>query len=453
MLFNAFLFWYKPLFMAQLLIAELLFTFKLRRRQGFAWRFVVGIIVCMGLSVAFPLGEYSFNAPYCSFMFLTMFAVSVGAMCFMFDDKFSNILFCTLAGYTVQHIAQETYEIISLIIDPSGGNVLDFYGSGAIDFEVLSHNWLNVMLYVWSYIASYALLYFFAYILFASRLKKNNVLLKTSKIMVALVAFIVLVDVVFSSIITYMVTREDNFVALLLLHVYNIACCILAIILLFELPRRKNLESDYAATRELLSRARDKYATSKETVELINIKCHDMKHQIRSIAKKSNVVDGAVSEMENLINIYDAAYNTANEAFNIVLMEKSLLCQRQNIMLSCIADGSQLSFMNDIDVYALFGNLIDNAIEAVTQLEEEKRSIGLSVKTLSGFLMCNIYNNYGGEVEFESGLPLTTKKDKSEHGYGFKSIKHVVAKYDGELAVSSDKGVFNVNIVFPLPEK
>lgn len=450
MLFTTYLFWYKSVFMLQLLAFELLFMFRLKRRSRFALRLLVGASVCLGVSFAFPVGEYSFNALYCSFMFLSMFAVSVGVLHFVFDDKFSNILFCALAGYTIQHIAQETYEIIAILINPSGNSILDFYGSGIIDFEILSQNYLHVMLYVFTYLIIYVVMYWLACILFAARIKKYNILSLKTKTMIILVAFIVLVDVVFSSVITYMVPRENNFVALLLLHTYNVACCVLAVILLFELPRRKYLENEYAVTQNLLRRAGEKYSTTKQTMELINIKCHDMKHQIRQLAEQSNLNTGAAKEMEDLINIYDATYKTENEAFNIILMEKSLLCQKLNVTLSCIADGSQLSIMNDADIYSLFGNLLDNAIEAVTPLNEDKRSIGLSVKSINSFLMINIYNNYSGQIEFEGGLPRTTKGDIGVHGYGFKSVKHIVENYCGELTVSSGGGVFEVNIVLPI---
>lgn len=452
MLFTTFLFWYRPIFMLQLLVAEYLFTFRLRRRKAFVWRAIGSAAVCFGLSFAFPVGEYSFNAAYCSFMFLSLFAVSVGALLFTFEERFSDILFCALAGYTVQHISQEMYEILSLCINPAGGNILDFYGSGEIDFESLSQNWGMLMIHVLTYLVTYCLIYFLANLLFASKIQKYNILSRKTKLIVVLVAFILLVDVVFSAIITYMVPQQDNFVVLLLLHIYNIACGILTIVLLFEWPRRKYIEREYALTCNLLQRADEKFNTSKETVEQINIKCHDMKHQLRQLAEKSNMTGSALAEMENLINIYDATYQTANEAFNIILMEKSLLCQKSHITLSCIADGSLLSFMSDADVYALFGNLLDNAIEAVTPLDESKRSIGMSVKALRRFLMINAYNNYEGRIECKGGLPATTKKDRENHGYGLKSMKRIVEKYGGEMTVSAEGGVFDVNIVFPLPD-
>lgn len=294
-------------------------------------------------------------------------------------------------------------------------------------------------------------MYFAAYFLFAARMGKYDDLPRRT--VIPLVAFILVADVIVSSVITYLVPREGNFVASLLLHMYNVAACVVAIVLLFELPRRKQLENKFAVTSSLLRRAEEKYNMSKETVELINIKCHDMKHRLRRLAERSNVAEGAAKEMEELINIYDADYRTSNEALNIVLMEKSLVCRRLGITMTCIADGDALSFMTDADIYSLFDNLLDNATEAAARMEKGNRSIGLSVREVGGFAVINVYNGYDGNIEYEDGLPRTTKADRTAHGYGMKSIRYVVGEYGGEMTINAEGGIFSVDIAIPVPKK
>ncbi len=445
------LFIYKPVFALQLFVIELLFTFRLRRRSHYVLRMLGGGVFFLCVAVVFPVWNFGYNAPYCAFMFLCLFAVSVGVLCYLYSDRFSNILLGALAGYTMQHISQELYETIAVIMDPSGEAVIDFYGSGSVDFEMLSQNWLTVMGHFFVYFAAYASVYLIAYFLFASRMGKYGDMPRRT--VIPLVIFILVADVIVSSVITYLVPRENNFIALLLLHLYNIAACVVAIVLLFELPRRKALENKFAVMSSLLRRAEEKYNMSKETVELINIKCHDMKHRLRRLAERSNVAAGAAREMEELINIYDADYRTSNEALNIVLMEKSLVCRRQGITMTCIADGDSLSFMSDADIYSLFDNLLDNAAEAAARMEEGRRSIGLSVRTVGGFAVVNVYNGYEGSLEYEGGLPKTTKADRTAHGYGMKSIRCVVEEYGGEMTISADGGIFDVNIAIPVQDK
>ena len=147
--------------------------------------------------------------------------------------------------------------------------------------------------------------------------------------------------------------------------------------------------------------------------------------------------------------MYDSRVRTGNKALDTILTEKSLLCNDEGIVLSCMADGELLSFMTDGDIYSLFGNLVDNAIEAVMKLERDLRSVSLSVKSASGLVYVGIYNRYDGQIKFEGGLPLTTKNDRAEHGYGMKSVRMLVEKYGGEMKIKTEGGIFELNIVFP----
>ena len=107
--------------------------------------------------------------------------------------------------------------------------------------------------------------------------------------------------------------------------------------------------------------------------------------------------------------------------------------------------------MSDADLYALFGNLTDNAIEAVKDLPDGKRTISFSIKEVRGFLSVNIHNLYEGKLEFENGLPVTTKGDRANHGYGMKSVRMICRKYNGEMTIKADGGAFNLNMIFPVP--
>ena len=109
--------------------------------------------------------------------------------------------------------------------------------------------------------------------------------------------------------------------------------------------------------------------------------------------------------------------------------------------------------MSDEYLDALFGNLTDNAIEAVKDLPVEKRTISLSIREVRGFLSVNIHNLYEGSLAFENGLPVTTKADAANHGYGMKSVRMICLKYGGEMTVKADGGAFNLNLIFPVSKR
>ena len=60
-----------------------------------------------------------------------------------------------------------------------------------------------------------------------------------------------------------------------------------------------------------------------------------------------------------------------------------------------------------------------------------------------------IDNYYEGSLELADGLPVTTKEDKRNHGYGVKSIRAIVPKYDGELLIGTEGQVFSLQILIP----
>ena len=67
-------------------------------------------------------------------------------------------------------------------------------------------------------------------------------------------------------------------------------------------------------------------------------------------------------------------------------------------------------------------------------------------------LVIHVENHFEGKLEIRDGLPVTTKRNNGDHGYGMLSIRRIVQKYDGNLVISTDSQLFQVNIVIPVPE-
>lgn len=196
------------------------------------------------------------------------------------------------------------------------------------------------------------------------------------------------------------------------------------------------------------------YRLSRESVELVERKYHDLKHQIDILRTEApQIKQEYLDQLEQEIKTYEAQNKTGNHILDTILTTKSLQCQNQGISLTCVADGSALSFMNTMDLSALFGNALDNAIESVSKIANpEKRLIHLSVARQRQFLRIRVENCYEGELLYENGDFLTTKADKQHHGFGLKSMKETVAKYNGSMAIEAQDGWFELRILFPLPE-
>ena len=199
----------------------------------------------------------------------------------------------------------------------------------------------------------------------------------------------------------------------------------------------------------LFEQAREQYRVSKENVEAINIKCHDLKHQL--LAMKDKTDEKEYTHMIELLDSYGAEIKTNNEVLDVVFQEKNFQCRKLGIQFTCIIDGPALDFMETIDLYVLFGNLIDNCIEAVSQLPEtEVKNIQVTVRRDKGFVIVTTENGYEGELHWINGRPGTSKEDKQNHGFGILSIEKIIHKYGGRYSIQTDDNIFVMDIVFPV---
>ena len=194
------------------------------------------------------------------------------------------------------------------------------------------------------------------------------------------------------------------------------------------------------------------YQLSKENIDMVNQKYHDLKHQINLLKTQAYVGKSTsyLEKMEREIRVYETQNKTGNQILDAVLTNKAMICQNKEIELKFIVDGGALSFMEDMDVSALFVNMLDNAIEsAEKQQEKQKRLIWLYVTKEKQFVRIRTENYCDEKVRFKNGMPVTTKKDRCLHGYGMKSIKSTVEKYHGSVVAAQENNWFELKILLP----
>ena len=226
-----------------------------------------------------------------------------------------------------------------------------------------------------------------------------------------------------------------------------------------ELFKKSAMRQELTVMNMLWQKEQEQYELSRENIALINQKCHDLKHQIRAIRYMSREeIDAYLEEIEESIEIYESIVKSGNEVLDTILTEKSLYCRERGITVSCVADGRQMGFINTIDLYAILGNALDNAIEAVEKFNtREKRQIDVMIYREKQFLVINIVNPikeklvYGEESVYDADLPQTTKADRFHHGFGLMSIRYMVKKYDGYLSLIEEDGCFSLKILIPVP--
>ncbi len=237
-------------------------------------------------------------------------------------------------------------------------------------------------------------------------------------------------------------------------YVYNFFADSLLLAFLFSVYDRNKALTEKQQVEKALSDMNWKQQYSKENIDMINRKCHDLKHQIQMLKNMnaSKERDDLIEDLENSIMIFDTNTKTGNNVLDALITEKRLICENNSIEFTMMVDGSILSFIKPGDLYALFGNALDNAIEAEIKEKSEDRFIYFHIFRKNDFIICELNNYCSAQLIIENNSINTSKEDENNHGIGTKSMKFISEKYNGFLSMSCDKDIFNLKIVFPYVE-
>lgn len=341
--------------------------------------------------------------------------------CFIsYDVDFYICLFLVTCSYTSQHMSRVLVNIVELYYTPS--------------------YWMDGLLCLISWIVVFPLIFY----IFVYKLKNKE--LSVSNKWQLMIASIPILFCIFLN--SYGGIAIDSTFGKLILDIFILCTTILGMFLEYLMTLGKDMELEKVQISKMLKEQKEQYLFEKQLIDLINIKAHDLKHQMND---NLSISKDYLENTKNIIGEYDASFSTGVPSIDIILTKKSRECQRHNIELTCMVDAKCLSFVEEIDIYSLFGNIIDNAIEASRKIEnKQKRVISLSVNQTNYFVMIHESNYFDGNITIRNGIPQTSKGNTDYHGYGIKSIKAICEKYEGNLKIEAEKGVYNLDILIPM---
>lgn len=359
---------------------------------------------------------------------LIVFVVLFALLEFAYKINWRYLLFLAVFVSAAQHAADNLGKMAYFAIMRDYAN-----------FSVILYRVLEIM----SYVAVYAVLA----AVVARLVQKGCRVMHLKNLPLLALCIIMLVAVTTLTYLTFGYDLDRHFI---IMRAFAFICNILVIFLQFTMFAKSESEIRGEVTEDMLHAQREQSKTDRETVKLINIKCHDLKHQIAALrsAGDSSVREKSIAEIEKAVLIYDSFIKTGNDAIDTVLTQKNIYAEAHGIKFSCMIDGAALSFIDDADIWALFGNIADNAVNAAARCGEDMRTIIIDAGLRSGIPYIHQSNYYTGEVRFNGGLPVTSG-DKNYHGFGMQSIKMIAEKYGGNLTVHARSGVFELNIIFP----
>ncbi len=362
--------------------------------------------------------------------YLSFYLILFLSAFFDFKLKWLGCIFVATVGYTSQHLEYKVSQLLFALLI----TVIDGF-----EDQVTIMIILYAVVVVLSAVA--------AYFIFGRQIKKGQTQVLENKFNIGASTILLTLVTAISAIFEDQCDPIGKTMLYGAGSAYDIVACAAMIFLLFRVAKQREKEEDYKKAEALWEREKDQLRTSKENMDYLRILAHDLKHEVEG-ALSSGKESERLLELGQSLDDFGKTLVTGNDALDVVLAERKTRMDKENVELTCIADGKALDFVASSDIYSLFVNLIDNAVDAVSKIEEKQRTISLSIQQKMGLVFIHEENPCAIESTFdEEGKPVTTNKDNVNHGLGTKSIELVANKYGGNVTFAQNGEIFSVDIV------
>lgn len=414
-------------YLAQILILSMFWVGRLKRRPNFVWRAagcilaLCGVVALISCLQPQPHGSNWFVFSYPYFLILILFG---GALGVCFDAPPDVILLTLLLPSTAQLCASAIGDVVYYLMRGVQERFCISYISDIVSVAVMCAVCTGL-------VKLYDKLYFYD--------------AGTHKVIIISSCCVVLCVFAlngFSPEIT------DKFTRYVIVAGYRFLMSAFVFFLIFSLLAVGRMRYQKSLTEILMKKQEQQYALARELTELVSMKYHDMKHM-----EKSGLTQEFLEQDGKRLALFDCVVNCGNSALNTVLTEKSIACKNSGIHFTMMVDGALLDFMLPVDIYALFGNALDNAVNCLSELPAEERQLRLRVAKVGSMVSVLCENVCHDSLKFENGLPQTKQADDYNHGYGTKSIAAICKKYHAQFRISCDGELFTLKILIPAAER
>lgn len=179
---------------------------------------------------------------------------------------------------------------------------------------------------------------------------------------------------------------------------------------------------------------------------------HDMKQkniylQTLLEAGKYNELKAYYKENMEFLSAKKGISNSGNIFFDSILNYKGEIAAKDGIKFYLAMEVPHDCKVNGEEISICLGNLLDNAIEAVKEVDEEKRDIHIRIKAQGNNLYIEVRNPYD-KPRVKCGADyITTKSDVRSHGWGLQIVREIVEQHKGEMQISDKDGEFCVKLL------
>lgn len=247
----------------------------------------------------------------------------------------------------------------------------------------------------------------------------------------------------------YVSPANSRSIAYLLLATLSYLMLILSVYALSEQKKRMEMEKLQA----VIQAQHDFYQHKADADQTVQNMYHDMKNHLSCIRHMSDSAQIAayVDSISAEIAFYGSQVNTGNVFLDAVINEKYALAEKKHIPFLPVIDYPKNSPLRSHDICTVFGNLLDNALEAAEKVADPReRCVTLKVFSLDGCLMISVNNSMAQAPTQEGGRYKTTKTGAG-HGIGLRSVDMCLQRYHGVLKTEIGEGMFTAGVMIPIP--
>lgn len=210
-------------------------------------------------------------------------------------------------------------------------------------------------------------------------------------------------------------------------------------------------EREERLKREVLEKQFAYFQEKQRDEERVRSIYHDMKNHLlllQAQAGNGQEVQKSIQELQSQIQEYENYHHTGNEFLDIIIRDKAKNAQEKQIDFNAVISFEDGTFIDLLDISTIFGNALDNAIEASEKLPENHRLITVRANRVRDMLVIIVENNTVSQLPISGG---TTKEDTFSHGFGLPNIRKAVERYGGQCSIKTENGTFILKILIPIP--
>ncbi len=359
-----------------------------------------------------------------------------------------TFIFYKVSFHSAVIVMELAYLLIIPLSEATGISIMSLLYRGDIMEQVNGISILKWQIYVFVILlkALYAIIVY-------RLLKKFKYEIQAKDTAVLSVSFLLVFAVSFASTYGYLNLGESNTLIL------DVVTSVLGVAFIVQFLYSRNvsyLREQGQRDKLQIAQLQQQYAYYQDKLkdeERIRSIYHDMKNHLLVLegSQGTEATRQMAQELRSQIADYENYIHTGNDFLDIIIRDKAEKAREKHIDFSASIDLNGIDFIEPLDISTLFGNGIDNAIEASEKLPEEQRVILVKAGKVQDFVSILVENNYVENNKKNDSH--TSKADKLLHGFGISNMQKAAEKYNGTCTIAQENGKFTLKILLPIPKR